>query len=219
MTKYKNLKWMVFWKWLCLWENEKRWKYIYEKCECLHCWEERFVYRGSLYGWRSTYCWKRIKHWMSWTRFYQIWLDMKQRCNNGNQKVYKWYWGKWIKIEWNKFEDFMNDMYESYLEHVKLYWEKQTTIDRIDGDKNYCKENCRWATLPEQAINKKRVYKIEYKWKQYNTLMELALDKWINYNSIRTRLRNWWDIEKIIETPFSPFRERDSSWKFISVNI
>ena len=59
------------------------------------------------------------------------------------------------KSLWNSFEEFKNDMYESYLAHVKEYWEKDTTIDRIDPNKDYCKENCRWATIKEQAINKK----------------------------------------------------------------
>ena len=37
------------------------------------------------------------------------------------------------------------------------------TIDRIDGDKSYYPENCRWATNREQALNRKNVETIEFK--------------------------------------------------------
>jgi hypothetical protein len=46
-------------------------------------------------------------------------------------------------------------MWESYEIHVKEYWEKNTTIDRINPNLNYCKENCRWATWKEQSLNKR----------------------------------------------------------------
>jgi len=94
-------------------------------------------------------------HGMFGTRFYRIYHGMKSRCNNSNTgKSYKWYGGKGIKCRWNKFEDFRDDMYVSYLEHVKEYGEKQTTIDRMDSSKDYYKENCRWATYKEQAKEK-----------------------------------------------------------------
>ena len=49
-------------------------------------------------------------------------------------------------------------MYDSYIKHVKEYWEKDTTIDRINWNLWYYKENCRWATVKEQAMNKKCFY-------------------------------------------------------------
>lgn len=53
-------------------------------------------------------------------------------------------------------------MYESYLSHVKEHGERNTTIERKDSAGNYCKDNCRWATLKEQARNTKRNVFIEY---------------------------------------------------------
>lgn len=90
-------------------------------------------------------------HGMFGTRFYNIYFGIVSRCNGKNIINKKWYSEKGIKCEWNKFEDFRDDMYQSYLDHVKEFGEKQTTIDRINSDGNYCKDNCRWATYKEQA--------------------------------------------------------------------
>lgn len=88
-------------------------------------------------------------------RFYKIWADIKTRCNNPKSKAYKNYGMRGIKIcnSWNKYDNFKQDMWESYLEHVQQFGEKQTTIDRIDVDKNYEPDNCRWANYKEQRIN------------------------------------------------------------------
>ena len=96
-----------------------------------------------------------IKHGMSNSRFYAIYNHIKQRCNNQNNTMYKHYGGRGIKCLWESFDNFKNDMYESYLAHAKRYGEKDTSIDRIDVNGNYCKENCRWSTNKEQQANKR----------------------------------------------------------------
>lgn len=44
-------------------------------------------------------------------------------------------------------------MYESYLEHTNINGENNTTIERIDVNKDYCFNNCKWATWDEHAKN------------------------------------------------------------------
>ena len=100
---------------------------------------------------------RRLRHGMKGTRFYVIWRSAIQRCYYPSHKNYKNYGGRGIRLHkrWLKFENFRDDMYKSYLIHVKRFGEKNTQIDRIRVNGNYYKDNCRWVTLKEQAANKR----------------------------------------------------------------
>ena len=135
-----------------------------------------------------------IKHWMSRTRFYKIYENLS---NRSSKKYYTCYANKWIKKIWKSFEEFKDDMYESYLDHVEKFWEKETTIDRINNDWNYCKENCRRATQHIQQRNKSNniIYNID--WVDL-CLEDIAIKYWIKKWTLCQRLLYWWDIKSAI---------------------
>ncbi len=103
----------------------------------------------------------RAIHGFSGTRFYVCWKAMRARCNTKSNKDFLNYGGRGIVVcsDWDNFITFHKDMYESYLEHSILYGEKETTLDRIDCNKNYSVDNCRWLTKAEQNRNTRVVTK------------------------------------------------------------
>lgn len=82
-------------------------------------------------------------------RTYSSWQHMKDRCLNPKNKYYKNYGGRGIKVcgRWMKFENFLEDMGDSPEGH---------SIDRLDINKGYSVDNCRWATKAEQNRNTSR---------------------------------------------------------------
>ena len=125
------------------------------------------------------------------TRLYKIWECMKSRCNNINDTGYKWYGGRNIKIcsEWQDYINFRNwALINGYV--VGL------TIERIDFNKDYCPENCRWATCKEQCNNTRRNKYITYNNKT-QTLAQWSEELKISYSTLSARINTLkWTIEK-----------------------
>lgn len=118
---------------------------------------------------------------------------MKSRCNNPNYTNFSKWGGKGISYEekWSTFLGFLEDMGER---------PEGTSIDRIDNEKGYYKENCRWATKKEQMNNMSSNRIIEFNGVVKNLQTwadELNLDR----KTISTRIdRYGWSIEKALTT-------------------
>lgn len=154
------------------------------------------LYSGST---RSCGCLNRessTTHGMYRTRFYTIWQQMKDRCGNSNRDDYNTYGGRDITVcdRWkNSFENFRDDMYYSYLDHIEKFGEKNTSIDRIDVNGNYEPSNCRWATLKEQNRNKRNNRIIRFRGNEI-TLAEASEITGVTSSCIRQRLYKGLDI-------------------------
>lgn len=144
-------------------------------------------------------------HGMTGTRIYKMWHNIKSRCTNPNATKYYLYGGKGIKVcdEWlHSFENFYNwAMQNGYKDNL--------TIDRINSDKDYCPENCRFATFKEQNSHLKTTIIIEWNGKK------MTLSQWsdylgISYDCLSARYLRGWSIEDMFTTPTIKKIDRDT---------
>jgi hypothetical protein len=89
-------------------------------------------------------------HDLSSDRLYRIWHGMKQRCYNSNSPNYPTYGGRGIDI----CDEWFNDVVAFRNWALSHGYSDDLSIDRIDNDKGYSPDNCRWATVIEQNNNK-----------------------------------------------------------------
>lgn len=131
---------------------ESRGKQAMWLCEC-SCGNKSIVSGGSLRSGRSTSCGCLAKelvttHGMYKTNTYSSWQHMKTRCNDENFHQFYDYGGRGITYDpawddFHKFYDDMGDCPEGY------------TLDRLDVNGNYCKENCKWSSRQEQSVRQR----------------------------------------------------------------
>ena len=131
-------------------------KATYGLFECQYCKKEFEALLSKVKGGdtRSCGCLKgkaSISHGLCNNRFYDTWNNIFKRCNNPKDKAYKNYGGRGITVceEWLDIKNF-------------VVWAEQThpnisgvSLDRIDNDKGYSPDNCRWADKVTQAINQR----------------------------------------------------------------
>lgn len=120
---------------------------------------------------------------------YSKWKSMNDRCHSKNNKSYKNYGARGITVcdEWR--HNFM-----AFVEWAeKSGWEKGLTIDRIDNDKGYSPENCRWVPREFQNKNKRNV-------KLYNgkTLPDYCKDHNLSYAVVSKRLQEGTTFEEAV---------------------
>lgn len=135
------------------------------KCVC-DCGNEVVVRHGQLTTGETKSCGclrkemlsqKQLTHGHSKEKLYLVWKSMRKRCNNPNDKSYKYYGAKGTKVcdEWEKdYLAFRNWAYNNGYFEMETY--NRNTIDRINPYGNYCPENCRIADWFIQNQNKRR---------------------------------------------------------------
>ena len=167
-------------------------KYCYCLCEC----GKTKLIRKDVIGKKTFSCGclaKEKTHYKTNTRLHMIWSNMKRRCYNKNDKDFYNYGARGIDVcnEWN--ENFMN----FYNWALSNGYDDKLTIDRIDNDKGYCPENCRWVDLKTQCNNRKTNRYIEYNGEKH-TISEWSELYNINYHTFCSRLYRGWKFEDII---------------------
>jgi len=122
---------------------------------------------------------------------YLCWKMMRNRCTNPNDPKFKNHGGRGITVcdEWmNSFETFSSDMGERPSNY---------SIDRIDNNKGYFKENCKWSSMTEQNNNKTNNVLLTHNG------MTMTVSQWavylnMNVHTLFWRIKRKWSIEKTL---------------------
>jgi hypothetical protein len=127
---------------------------------------------------------------------YHTWRSMMRRCYEASHHAYAGYGGRGIAVcdRWREYLNFEADMRPRPV---------GMSLDRIDNDGNYSKENCRWATRVEQANNRRApITRKDSKFIEYNG-ERLSIREWaerigLKKATLLVRLKNGWPVERAL---------------------
>jgi hypothetical protein len=137
----------------------------------------------------------RTLHGAHKTAEYKAWQHMKERCSNQNNKRYGRYGGRGLTypVEWGSFEAFFADMGPRPT--------KKHSLERVNNDLGYSKENCIWADRHTQDNNTSRCIHVTA-FGETKTVAQWAKQHGLHHETLRSRLvRYGWDAERAITTP------------------
>jgi len=139
---------------------------------------------------------------MSKTKVYASWAHMKRRCENPADQAYSRYGGRGITVcsEWATFTQFYADMGDAPT--------KKHTLDRLDNNLGYSKQNCKWSTPKEQCRNQRTNVVLEFEGRSM-CLAAWAEEIGIRTNTLWHRVRvKGWDIKDALTTPIKAQTKR-----------
>lgn len=143
-------------------------------------------------------------HGKTGTRIHTIWNSMRARCYCPTSHAYENYGGRGIKVcdEWLDFNNFYKWANENG-------WSEESvgiSLDRIDVDGDYCPDNCRWASIIQQANNKRNNLRLTING-ETKTINDWGRKSGIASSTIRHRIRSGWDVEKAVFEPVAKQNE------------
>jgi len=209
MAKIKDLTGQRFGRLMVLYDTgERKNRNVVWHCRC-DCGNELDVRSGDLVSIHTTSCgcYQRQRaaevntvHGMTreetFHSIYWAWCSMLQRCENPDNKGYKNYGFRGIKVcdEWHKFIPFCDWA-------LANGWQKGLQLDRINNNGNYEPCNCRWATPQENNRNRRNNHMITFAGKT-QCLAAWSDDTGIGYFTLRNRInRDRWPIERALTEP------------------
>lgn len=165
---------------------------VIQSCGCLQ--RERSAESLSL---------RMRRHGMTKTPEWLAWRNMNARCYAPHNVSFHRYGGRGITVvpAWHKFEAFFADM--------GLRPSPKHSVERIDNDGPYGPENCRWATVGEQASNRRNNRYLIHNGERL-TQSELARRLGLSVQVVHLRLKAGWTVERIAQTPVEKRRPRQS---------
>lgn len=171
-------------------------------CRC-ECGNESTVTLPNLRSGHTTSCGrgqhasgrKNATHGRCGTQIYRAWQDMIQRCYNTGRKRYPLYGGRGITVcrRWR-------DSFEAFFEDMEEPPSTGHSIDRVDNNKGYSKENCRWATRKEQAQNTSRSIMLTHHGETL-CIAEWAERLGVAYHTLYYRIKSGWSAEVALAKP------------------
>lgn len=189
-------------------EGKDRQKCLLWKCKC-DCGNEIIVRGSSLRNSHTQSCGchktERLKkthyiHGKARTKIYKCWKSMIDRCYNENNSSYHNYGGRGIGVckEWLDGKTGLINFWDWSINNG---FDKHLSIDRIDNNKGYAPDNCRWTTMKVQSMNKRNNHNITFQ-RQTKCMTAWGEDTGLTANCLSARLNHYkWPIEKALTSP------------------
>lgn len=126
---------------------------------------------------------------------YNTWCAMIGRCTNPNNHAFDYYGGRGITVC-----DLWRQSFEAFYADMGPKPTPKHTIERMENNGSYCKENCKWATRSEQARNRRSIRTIIVNGKTMS-LAEAVERSGLIYITVWRRLQLGWSTERAISVP------------------